>query len=317
MKNRILQVLEEKDNFLIVGHVCPDGDALGSAVALSLCLSSMGKNVVTAVDGGLPGKYRFMSEYTKVYTPQTLPWSDFECAIAVDTASLARLGTLLPTFCAAPFTINIDHHATNERFGDLAWIEERSAAGELVLELIEELIPTVSAPMAGCLYAAISTDTGNFTYSNTTAACLGAVARLCAYGAEISRISDEVFRSRTLEETRLIGRALETLKLFCEGRLALIHVMQSDMDSCGAKAEHCEGIIDYAREVDSVELAAFFREMEPGKFKCSLRSKRFVDVSALAAEFGGGGHNRAAGCVLTGSLEQVKETILERAKQIL
>ncbi len=308
---RIIRELKTRGDFLLICHVSPDGDTLGSAAALALALWDMGKNVCVAVDGTVPHKLRFLRESVRFYAPDELPDRDFECAIAIDTATVRRLSALKERFFAAKSTINIDHHITNEKYAEFNYIRERAATGEIILELIEKMKRRLTPQIADALYCAISTDTHNFVYSNVTKETFMAAAKLTKSGARIAYLCDMIYYERTEGATRLIARGIENLKLYSEGRISMMTMTLAEIASCGAKREDCEVLVNYAREIEGVGIAVFFNETPEGFYKVSLRSNGDIDISDIAASYGGGGHMCASGFTHSGDPESFfKEELL-------
>ena len=314
---KIIQHLKNNNNFLLLCHMSPDGDTLGSAAALSMALRAMGKKTQCAVDGLIPSKLGFLLFDTEFITDPAELTGDFDCAIAIDTATFARLGKFGAVYSEIPGKLNIDHHMTNEQYGDENYIRERSATGEIILELLEEMECEITVPIANALYAAISTDTNNFVYSNTTEQTFLAAAKLKKAGAETAKLCDRIYYKRSLGSTRLIAKALETLNIYHGGKMAVLHMTLDVIKTCGASRTDCDILVNYAREIEGVELGVFINEMPDGKFKVSLRSNEYVDVAAMAGEYGGGGHIRAAGCVGQGTPEEIEKTFVEKAKEYL
>lgn len=314
---KILQTIETHERFLLLCHMSPDGDTLGSAAALALALRAKGKDAVCAVDGLIPAKLDFLLADTQFFTSPDLLSGDFDCVIAIDTATHARLGKFGANFDAAPATLNIDHHITNEQYGDVCYIAERAATGEIILELLEEMGCELTVPIANALYAAISTDTNNFVYSNTTEETFLAAAKLKRAGAQTAMLCDRIYYKRSLGATRLIGKALNHLHLYYDGRMAVLHMTLAEIAACGANRTECDVLVNYAREIEGVELGVFINEMPDGNYKVSLRSNEYLDCAAFAGEYGGGGHVRASGCVRQGTPETIEQEIVEKAKEYL
>ena len=316
MRSVTEKIASERD-FIIIGHVNPDGDTLGSGLALLLALQKMGKSAVFVVDGVLPDKLKFMTKYAEVRDFDTFEDRTYGCAIAVDVSNFSRLGRFQRIFESNGNTIVIDHHTTNEGFGAQNLVLSYGATGQIVLEILDELGVPVDEKIANLLYAAICTDTGNFTYSNTDESVLLAAARLCGLGADIPFLNERIYRERSFGATRLIGKAIERMALLEEGKISFTYVLLTDYGVVGAKPEDTDELVNYAREVEGVEIAVFLREVDSGIFKASLRSKKYADVSALAGEFGGGGHIFAAGCTVEGDINTAAGSILAAARKYL
>jgi len=314
----VIDALARHEEFLIIGHVNPDGDALGSAVALARGLTALGRRAVCAVDDVLPERLAFLAEIFPVESFASCPAPGKDCCIvAVDCGDLGRLGQFQESFSRAACSVVIDHHATNTGFGMVSEVRVCGATGQIILELLERMGAPIDAPTADALYTALSTDTGNFTYNNTDEAILAALARLRGYGADIPRLGDRLFRRRTLGATRLIGRALERLEMHASGKIALMTLLLSDFAELRASKEESEDLVNFGREIDSVEIAIFLRQIGPEEYKVSLRSQEYADVASIACTLEGGGHKHAAGCTARGSLAEVKAMLVERARALL
>lgn len=305
--------IKENNSFLVMGHVSPDGDTLGSGMALVLALKSVGKSAVFVVDGIAPDKLGFINVDGEIYTPDNYPKAAYDLVVTVDVSDANRLGDLKEVFLASPNTMVIDHHITNKGFGDANLVLPYGATGQIVLEMLELMQIPISKEIANMLYAALSTDTGNFSYENTDASLLHAAARLRALGADIPMLVETIYKQRTFAATKLIGQAVSRIILSEDGKIAFTYVLQTDFDSLQALPEDTDELINYAREIIGVEVAIFAKEQKENVYKISLRSKQYVDVSALAAEFDGGGHKRAAGCTVEGSLVQIKQKLIDSA----
>jgi len=307
--------IRKASQILLITHLNPDGDAVGSMLALSVALQKMQKRTVCVCDGKIMEKYAFLKSAGEILKPDRID-AVFDLAIAIDCADQKRMGSAEKLFFAAKENANIDHHGTNESFGRINIVHSVSSSGELIYELIEELGTGLDAETAECLYTAISTDTGNFTYSNTTKKALLYTAELIGL-FDYTRTADYLYRTRTYENTRLIAKAIDNLSLYEEGRAALMYLCRSDLAEADVKNPDYEMIVNYASEIDTVKVAVFLRELKDGGYKLSLRSSGDLDVAALCAEYGGGGHKNAAGCSMNAPFEEVKETILSAVKKLL
>ena len=305
------------DDILLVSHVSPDGDTLGSVAALYMALRSLGKRVTAAVDGSVPDKLRFLNECCTFVRADELEAHSFDCAVAVDVADAPRLGKIKDSFFSAPLTMNIDHHPTNTEYAQLNHIECLASTGEVVLKLILQLGADIDANIANALYAAVSTDTGNFIYSSVTEETLKAAAFLRAKGADIPMLCAMIYAERSLGATKLIGRGIDAIELYAQGKVAATRIYKSDIEECGAMKEDTDCLINYAREIKGVEIAIFVNEQSGGKAKVSLRSNVYADVAALAGRFGGGGHVHAAGYSDTGTVEEIYERAVREAVALI
>jgi len=313
--------LREKDGFTLISHVSPDGDTIGSALALYGILRAMNKRAQVVCEQAVPKVYAFLPFAGEVRPPEAAE-AGFPCVIAVDCADLKRLGGAQPLFDAAAETGNIDHHRTNPLFGDYVLHDGFAAAsGELVCRLWKELGAaaegSAAQEIACCLFTAVSTDTGNFAYSNTTPETFRTAAGLLETGIDIALLNRSIYRTVPLCKARLQGYVLTNMRIMEEGALGYAFVTQEVMAELGASAEDAEGVIDDIRDIDTVEIAVLIREARDGTYKVSMRSKQYADVSAIAREFGGGGHLHAAGCTLQGAPEPLIERLLQLAKEAL
>lgn len=309
----IITAIGDAHKILVIAHIQPDGDTLGSSFALDAMLKKLGKDSTIYCEDDIPHRYAelFPSEATSLLTAS----SNFDLAIAVDCADKSRLGKAQKIFKRANNNVNIDHHITNESFAKLNYIAEASSVGEIIYELMSEAGVEQDESTARYLYIAMSTDTGNFTYSNTGRKCLMYCADLVEL-FDLRETADILFRRRTLILTRLIGRALSRLEVYEGGKIACVTLLLSDMKEFGASGADCENIVDFAREIEETRVAVFFREIKNG-IKISLRSKGDIDVCSVASSMGGGGHKNAAGCCTQGKLDEVKASILGILKELV
>ena len=292
----------EAENLVITTHVNPDGDALGSSLALYQMLIRLGKNVELLIDDDIPEAFSFLPDIEAIKKPQEDSYQA-DYLIMLDV-SKDRIGQVQDK-CKAPI-INIDHHRTNDGEADFLYLDaERAATAEIIYQLAQELAVTPDAAVAMCIYTGISTDTGNFRFSNTSAFTLRAAGDMVEAGAQPHVVS-EALEKRSFKEVLDRAKAMETIERFMDGRVAGIfidHALYETLDTT-------EGFIDGVRIIDGVDVAVLMKEVEAGKCRASMRSKG-VDVSAIATEFGGGGHVRAAGCTIEEPLGVAKAKLLQ------
>jgi phosphoesterase RecJ-like protein len=309
----IADALREHSRFLVVTHENPDGDALGSLLALTLALRGLGKDVVMYLAAGapLPHEYGFMPLSDLV---RERPADAAErVLVAVDCASEHRIGD--PDALAdAPLTLDIDHHHDNTRFGNVNLVvPDASSTGEVLRDVFAALDVSLSPELADPLYVALVTDTGRFQYSNTTPKSLRLAAELVEAGADFHTVFQEVYETVDFAKLKLLARVLERAELLEDGRIVVSHLLRSDFEEVGASEPYSEGLIDELRAVQGAELAVFVREqMARGAqaHKGSLRSSiDELDVSAIARRFGGGGHRQAAGFSSDDTLAEIVEIV--------
>ncbi len=308
------RALREHNKFAVLSHVRPDGDALGSTLALALSLKELGKEVRAWNEEGMLEKYNFLAQAELLTEPPNTP-EDFDVAIALDTAVQNRLGTTTTAVRSAKFWINIDHHPSNPRYGDLVYIDPTApATGQILFELLTNQKFPITPAIAENLYAAISTDTGSFQYPNTTVRTFEIAAELVRCGVEVGRISQLLYENFPRRRIELLRDLLATMRFGCDGKLAYFSLSQASALALGVIPEDNEGLIDHLRAIQGVVVAIFFEELTDGKVRVSMRSKNeAVDVCAICTQFGGGGHVLAAGARVRGTLPEVEKKIVEQA----
>jgi len=305
-------VLREQQRFAILSHVRPDGDALGSQLALALSLKELGKTVRVWNEDGMLEKYSFVPGANLLSKPPSVP-EDVDVALALDTAIQNRLGNTLPAIRAAKIWINIDHHPSNPGYGDIVYIDPTSpATGQIIFELIKSQNLPLTHQIAENLYVAISTDTGSFQYPNTTAHTFEIAAELVRAGVDVGRVSQELYENFPRRRSELLRELLATMRFEAGGRVASFSLSLNLARQLGVLPEDTEGLIDHLRAIRGVIVAVFFEELPDGKVRVSMRSKsEDVDVRTICQKFGGGGHILAAGARVRGTLPEVRAKILE------
>lgn len=308
----VLAAIREGQHFLVSAHARPDGDAIGSMLAMAGILQQMGKKAELVSCDGLPLIYHGLP-CARTIARKSVIEGHYDAVILLECDGIAR--SRLHGLEGRKL-INIDHHISGQNFADVNWIEpEACAVAELVYDLALEAGVKVTAEMATCLYAAVLTDTGSFCYDGTDSHTFELAANLVRHGARPAAIAEEVYFSNPTSKMMLLGAALMNLRR--DGRLAWLSVTQDDMLRARAAEEDCEGVVNYAIGIAGVETAVFLRELKDRRIRLSLRSKGRVDVARLAEEFGGGGHHHAAGCTLEGPMHMATNVILERLRAML
>lgn len=314
---RVAAEIMQYDNWMIVTHERPDGDAIGSALAVAHILDALGKKWTFVVGEPVPVRFAYLALLDRAQiTDSSL--GQFEHVIAVDSADEARFAPVAQNIHPDAVIVNIDHHRTNPRYGRVAMVDDEAAATcELIYHLARQLNVEISTEMAKCLYTGILTDTCGFAQPNTTREVHQVTAELLASGVKPYDISEPALESRTWEQMRLFQIALNNLTVSSDGKYAAIYVTRGMLEGAGATDDDCEGLVTFTRSIDTVEVGMMFRETADGKVKASLRSKRIIDVSEIAQHFGGGGHARAAGCVLDCSLDEAMDRVVEEVEVAL
>jgi len=315
---QIGQALREGVRFAVLGHVRPDGDALGSQLALGLSLKQLGKDVRIWNEEGMLEKYSFLPNANLLTKPPAEP-EDVDVAIALDTAIQNRLGNSLPAVRSAKVWINIDHHPSNPGYGDLVYIDPKSpATGQILFELIKSEKLPIDAAIAENLYVAVSTDTGSFQYPNTTARTLEIAAELVRAGVDVGRVSQLTYENYPRRRVELLRDLLGTMRFDANDQVASFSLSLATAKKLGVLPEDNEGLIDHLRAIRGVIVAVFFEELADGKVRVSMRSKNEkVNVCAICEKFGGGGHVLAAGARVRGSLAEVERKILEEVRDVV
>jgi phosphoesterase RecJ-like protein len=316
---QIVELLRSQNSFLVLTHYRPDGDAVGSQLALVLALKGLGKTVEAWNDDEVPAKFRFLPHSDVISRPPAEP-KDFDVVIAIDTSTWQRVGTAAQRIRNKKHFVNIDHHISNEKFGEINWIvPEAPASGQIAFDLIKRGGFQLTREIATCLFAAISTDTGSFSYGSTTAESLRVAAELVDTGINVGEICRHIYESYPYSRLMLLQKALAQLELADQKRIAYTWVTVEMFEESGAKREDTEGLIDYARAIEGVLVAVLFEEMaEAGKIRISLRSKHpKIDVNSIARRFGGGGHREAAGARISGEPHETERKVLAVVSEAL
>ena len=313
------QVLRGNQCFAILSHVRPDGDALGSQLALALSLQQLGKDVRIWNEDGMLEKYSFLPRAELLTKPPSTA-IDVDVAVALDTAIQNRLGTTLAAVGSAKIWINIDHHRSNPGYGDLVIIDSSApATGEIIFRLIKSQDLPFNHDIAENLFAAISTDTGSFQYPKTSARTFEIAAELVRAGdLDVGQISQQLYENYPRRRLELLRDLLRTMRFGEDGRVASFSLSLKTAAALAVLPEDNEGLIDHLRAIRGVIVAVFFEELAGGKVRVSMRSKdEAVDVCAICQKFGGGGHTLAAGARIRGSLAEVEEKVLEEIGEVL
>jgi phosphoesterase RecJ-like protein len=310
----VAEALRSNDRFIVTTHENPDGDALGSLLAMTFALRELGKDAAMYLFGEvpIPNEYEFMDFAGILRGPN--PDSSDQVVVALDCANERRLGPETALLEKAQLVVDIDHHHDNTRFGKVNLIVgHASSTGEILADVFRELGVSLTPQIAEALYIAVVTDTGRFQYANTTAKALRLAAELVEAGADVHRVFQGVYENVAFAKLKLVARALENAEVFEGGRVVVSHLEREDFEAAGAEEPYSEGIIDYLRAVEGTELAALIREPPTANgptHRISLRTTEAdLDVSAIARKSGGGGHRQAAGFSSEASIEEITEFI--------
>jgi len=312
------RILREHQRFAVLSHVRPDGDALGSQLALALSLKQLGKEVRVWNEDGMLEKYSFLPRAELLTKPPSTS-EVVDVAIALDTAIQNRLGTALAAVRSAKIWVNIDHHLSNPCYGDVVYVDPVApATAEIVFRLIKSQSLPFNHDIAENLYAAISTDTGSFQYPQTSARTFEIAAELIRAGLDVGRLNQQLYENYPRRRLELLRELLRTMRFECGGRVASFSLSIRTAAELGVLPEDNEGLIDHLRAIRGVIVAVFFEELAEGKVRVSMRSKSdAVDVCVICQKFGGGGHTLAAGARVRGTLAEVEKRALEEIGDVL
>lgn len=314
---RITSLLQKENNYLIASHLNPDGDSVGSLLALGIALMETGKKVTLTTIDPVPYKYRFLPGSHLIKEWKEVNDREYNYLIVLDCSDLSRLEPLSQDLFVRERMINIDHHVSNEFFAEYNYVDTGAGSvGEIIFELLKKMNIKITSDMALCLYVAVCTDTGSFRYSNTSARTHRIAAQLLELGVEPVYMTHKIYENISKEGMLLIKEALNTLSFDCRDKIAYITITKAIMEKTGAREEDTEGIINYTRNIRGVEIGILFREICKEKTRVGFRS-RSINVSELAGMFNGGGHPLAAGCQVNRNLAETKREVLKMAGKFL
>lgn len=314
----LLKQLRSGHRFLLVSHMNPDGDAIGSSLGLARVLRSLGKGAVVWNHDEVPKLYSRLAGSERIHTGQEPPAGypeSFDALISLECPSLDRTG--LESAIGDIPIINIDHHLGNEHYGQVNWIDTAAPSlGEMIYRIARGLMVELDQETATALYLTLVTDTGGFRFSNSTPAAFEAAASLVTEGAKPEQVAGWLYESQPLSAIKLLTEMLPSLEVHDE-RIASATITSEMFDRAGASTGDTEGLIDYPRSIAGVEAAALIRQVGDKQYKVSLRSRGSVDVEKIARRNGGGGHRNAAGYLLDGSLDEVRAKVVEELQSAL
>lgn len=313
-KNDIEEILNKTKSFLVVSHDMPDGDAIGSVLAVGKALENLNKDVILFIGDEIPDKYHFMYGSDKIITDGEISYIP-PVLFVLDCGDLSRV-KLKKEFFSKKTIVNIDHHLSNSYFGDINIIDINACAtGEIIFKLFKELNIEIDLDIATAIYTAILTDTGSFRFSNSTPDSHLIAAELIKSGVKPEKISREIYEKRSIEGLKILSKALECLNVSKCGNYAWTFITKEMLAETGAVESDLEGIINYVREIKGVEIGILFKQVSDSVVKVGFRSNEWVDVRQLAVKFSGGGHKRASGCLIRGKLGDVINLVLKEVEK--
>jgi len=306
---RIADAIRQRQRFVLSSHARPDGDAIGSQLAMAYALRALGKDVVVVnADPAPPPLMAFPGVPDIVVAPAVD--GDFDAAIVMECSDYGRTGVAgLERF----FTINIDHHPGNTGYGQITWFDAQAAAcAEMVFDVVQALGVPMTPEIATHIYVAILTDTGSFHFSHLSPRTFDIARQLLEAGADPVRIARQVFDDSSVGRLKLCGAVLQGMEIDQTGRIAVLHLSQEMARAAGATYDDTEGVINQPLTVKDIEAVIFFKQAQDDEYRVSMRSKGDVDIGVIAKEFGGGGHRNAAGCSASGAVDQLRRTFVEK-----
>lgn len=311
--DRAVAFLGGVEEVMLTSHVNSDGDGIGGCLALAGLLRRLGKSPSIVLQDVPADLYGFLDDIGTIEQASDPVRQKFDHVIVLDCPSLDRIGAAAGAIAEGARLLNLDHHIDNTRFAEInIATDDVCSTCELVYHVAMHMGLEIEADTAAQLYTGIIFDTGGFRYSLTTPTSMEVAADLVRRGARLDQIADRLYNNQTLGSVKLIGRAVDSMELYCDDRFAILHLTHHDM-----QLGDPEAAVNYGLMVGGVEVSALLKEEQPGKFRISLRSRETVDVSALAHEFGGGGHARAAGCRMEGSAHDVKQRLHQAVEKVL
>ena len=305
---QIIEVIRSNSSFLITTHEGPDGDAIGSSLALASFLRKIGKDVTVHYQDPVPDLYAFLPAVDSVLPH--IPDRPFDVAFVLDIGERRRAGKEFCEFSRVTTTINLDHHLSCENFGDYNLIDSQAAAtGILVYRIAKAFGYRIDRETALCIYVAVITDTGSFRYSNANHEAFSVAGKMIECGVDAWDVAEQLYENQPQKRLELLARCLPTLEVFKDGQAASVTVTCEMYAACGANAELTDGFVNYPRSIRGVEVAIFFRQLDALNWKIGFRSKGKVNVAAFSQALGGGGHHNAAGCTVEGELDDIKAMV--------
>lgn len=313
--NPMIEAINDAKSIYVVSHVQPDGDNIGSLLALGLALKKIGKKVFFLKTDNIPKDFLFLPNIDLI---EDYDGKEIDLLIALDSSDEERLGSNIELLSKAKKVANIDHHLSNTNYGDINIVDSKAAATcEIVFKLIRKLEIDIDKDIATCLYTGISTDTGSFMYENANEETHLIAAELLKVGIDKQEININIWQNKSLLKTKLFIKTLETLETYFDDKVAIVEVTRDNLRSVGASMEDSEGIVSFIRDIDTVEVAIMLKEFEEDEIKVSMRSKRYVDVSDVCSKFGGGGHQKASGCTIKSDLDKVKKDLISEIEKVI
>lgn len=316
----VVKTITTYNKFLITSHINPEADAIGSELALFELIRKLGKQAVCINSDRMAGHYRFLPGIKNIKHDLKGKRGRFDAILVLDSPTISRIGGVQKILKKVKVIVNIDHHISNSNFGNINWVKPKaSSTAEMVYTLYKKTGVAISKEIALYIYVGILTDTGSFNYSNTTNVTHQITSDLLSYGLQPEEIFQWIYENKSLKEVKLLGQVISTLEVEKNGLIACMFSTRQMLVKTDCLPCNTENFINFARSIRGIKIAIFIREdfKKPNYFNVSLRSNGDIDVNKIALSFGGGGHKNAAGCVIRGTLAEVKKKILTEARKML
>jgi phosphoesterase RecJ-like protein len=313
------QFIQEHEHFLVVSHIQPDGDAISSTCAVAWILEQCGKSYVMVNESQTPHKFHYLRGAKAIIQHSKEPINQlFDAVIAVDCADFLRIGSVSQAFSETAQILNIDHHPTSDLFGQVHVIKDDAAAtAEILYDLMLTMQLKLDKDVSECIYTGLLTDTGGFRYSNTSPKVMKIASELLTYGINGNTLAEHLLETLSFSHIQLLKKSLSTLSFSDDYQISWMSITQEVVNNTGASNEDFEGLVNYPRNIEGVEVGMLFKQTAPELVKVSFRSAGKVDVAQIAKSFGGGGHIRAAGCSIEGELSFAIEEVVSKVKKAL
>jgi len=320
--DQIIRHLKNSTHVLVASHAKPDGDAIGSLIAMGLSLDALNKKTTLYNESPIPAVYRFLPSVNRIV--RHINSAGYDIAVMLDCGDLERIGNAVSAVRQIPVIVNIDHHITNTRFGHFQLIDTSACAtAEIIYRLIKQMDVPIDKAIATSIYTGILTDTGSLRFSNTNRAAFAICQEMVELGVDPYSIAKHVYGTYSLGRIKLLNLALDSIEISSNGKLSIMTLTQDMFDETSTQPEDVDGLINYAKRIEDVKVAALIQEQQNGKgkskdfnkFHVSLRSDGSVDVAVIASSFGGGGHSSAAGFSIESTLSNIKSQIINLAEK--
>ncbi len=317
----VAEAIKKYNHYLITSHIDVEGDAIGSELAVLSLIKQLGKEGIIVNSEEVPDRYKFLPEWDKIVIGDDKKMlKGHENIIVVDCPTIERSGRIGPIVERSKIKIIIDHHVSNELYGDFNWVDpDASSCGEMIFRLYRDMGLNINEDIAVMLYVAILTDTGSFRYECTTPETHRIASELIKLGVHPPKIAEKIYETKSMGDIELLSKALSTIAVSDDGKIAYLYVTKQMLEDTKMVPERTDGFINFARSIAGSEISIFFRQdvEDEGKVHVGFRSKGRANVNVLASKFGGGGHPKASGCLLIGDMPKIMNQVLKTAEEFL